>query len=120
MCDIPDVRKQRDGRFPHGREFPLSQAGIGLQMQLFMIAFAAIWPVLFSAKAGVESVDPRFLNAGGGVTGDANAYRLQSTSPLINAGMNLALLGISPGSEDFFGNALSPESFDIGAHESLS
>ncbi len=35
--------------------------GIGLQMQLFMIAFAAIWPVLFSAKAGVESVDPRFL-----------------------------------------------------------
>lgn len=35
--------------------------GIGLQMQLFMIAFAAIWPILFSAKAGVEGVDPRFL-----------------------------------------------------------
>lgn len=38
--------------------------GIGLQMQLFMISFASIWPVLFSAKAGVEGVDPRFLETG--------------------------------------------------------
>jgi ABC-type nitrate/sulfonate/bicarbonate transport system permease component len=38
--------------------------GIGLEMQLFMIAFASVWPVLFSAKAGVESVDPRYLEAG--------------------------------------------------------
>jgi len=38
--------------------------GIGLQMQLFMIAFASVWPVLFSTKAGVESVDPRFLETG--------------------------------------------------------
>lgn len=38
--------------------------GIGLQMQLFMIAFASVWPVLFSAKAGVESVDPRHIEAG--------------------------------------------------------
>jgi ABC-type nitrate/sulfonate/bicarbonate transport system permease component len=38
--------------------------GIGLQMQLFMIAFASIWPVLFSTKAGVEGVDPRFLETG--------------------------------------------------------
>lgn len=38
--------------------------GIGLQMQLFMIAFASVWPVLFSAKAGVESVDPRYLETG--------------------------------------------------------
>jgi NitT/TauT family transport system permease protein len=38
--------------------------GIGLQMQLFMIAFASIWPVLFSTKAGIESVDPRFLETG--------------------------------------------------------
>jgi len=38
--------------------------GIGLKMQLFMIAFASVWPVLFSAKAGVESVDPRHLEAG--------------------------------------------------------
>lgn len=38
--------------------------GVGLQMQLFMIAFASIWPILFSTKAGVESVDPRFLETG--------------------------------------------------------
>lgn len=38
--------------------------GIGLQMQLFMIAFASVWPVLFSAKAGVESVDPRHIETG--------------------------------------------------------
>lgn len=38
--------------------------GIGLQMQLFMIVFAAIWPVIFSAKAGVEDVDPRQLETG--------------------------------------------------------
>jgi ABC-type nitrate/sulfonate/bicarbonate transport system permease component len=38
--------------------------GIGLQMQLFMIAFASVWPILFSTKAGVESVDPRFVETG--------------------------------------------------------
>jgi ABC-type nitrate/sulfonate/bicarbonate transport system permease component len=38
--------------------------GIGLQMQLAMIAFASVWPVLFSAKAGVESVDPRYFETG--------------------------------------------------------
>ena len=38
--------------------------GIGLSMQLFMIVFAAIWPVIFSAKAGVTDVDPRQLEAG--------------------------------------------------------
>lgn len=38
--------------------------GIGLSMQLFMIVFAAIWPVLFSAKAGVESIDPRYMETG--------------------------------------------------------
>lgn len=38
--------------------------GIGTSMQLFMIVFAAIWPVLFSTKAGVESIDPRYLETG--------------------------------------------------------
>jgi ABC-type nitrate/sulfonate/bicarbonate transport system permease component len=38
--------------------------GVGLQMQLFMIAFASIWPILFSTKAGVEDVDPRFVETG--------------------------------------------------------
>lgn len=38
--------------------------GIGLELQLFMIAFASIWPVLFATKAGVESVDPRYIETG--------------------------------------------------------
>ncbi|MAZ83154.1 MAG: ABC transporter permease [Hoeflea sp.] len=38
--------------------------GIGTSMQLFMIVFAAVWPVLFSTKAGVESIDPRYLETG--------------------------------------------------------
>jgi NitT/TauT family transport system permease protein len=38
--------------------------GVGLSMQLAMIVFASIWPVLFSAKAGVEDVDPRFIETG--------------------------------------------------------
>jgi ABC-type nitrate/sulfonate/bicarbonate transport system permease component len=33
-------------------------------MEVSLIAFASIWPVLFSAKAGVEGVDPRFLETG--------------------------------------------------------
>lgn len=38
--------------------------GIGTSMQLFMIVYAAVWPVLFSTKAGVESIDPRYLETG--------------------------------------------------------
>lgn len=38
--------------------------GVGFQMQLCMIAFASIWPVLFSTKTGVEGVDPRFIETG--------------------------------------------------------
>lgn len=38
--------------------------GVGLEMQLFMIAFASIWPILFSTKTGVEGVDPRFMETG--------------------------------------------------------
>ena len=68
--------------------------GIGLQMQLFMIAFASIWPVLFSTKAGVESVDPRFLETGR-VLGLGKAARmarivLPSTLPFVATGLRTA------------------------------
>ena len=65
--------KSRRGRCSNScAQFPRSRLsrsrllvlGIGLQMQLFMIAFASVWPVLFSTKAGVEGVDPRFLETG--------------------------------------------------------
>ncbi|HEY8474196.1 MAG TPA: ABC transporter permease [Natronosporangium sp.] len=38
--------------------------GLGLRMEVILIAFASIWPVLFNTKAGVESVDPRHLETG--------------------------------------------------------
>lgn len=38
--------------------------GIGLEMQLAMIAFASVWPIIFATKAGVESIDPRFRDTG--------------------------------------------------------
>lgn len=42
----------------------LMTLGAGHRMQLLLIVFASIWPVLFNAKAGAESVDPRFLETG--------------------------------------------------------
>jgi ABC-type nitrate/sulfonate/bicarbonate transport system permease component len=68
--------------------------GIGLQMQLSMIAFASIWPVLFSTKAGVESVDPRYLETGRvmglGQTAQLLRIVLPSTLPSVATGMRTA------------------------------
>lgn len=68
--------------------------GIGLPMQLFMIVFAAIWPVLFSVKAGVESVDPRYIETGR-VFGHAPMARichivLPATTPSLATGVRTA------------------------------
>jgi len=35
--------------------------GLGLPMKIFIIAFACAWPILFNARAGVQGVDPRFV-----------------------------------------------------------
>lgn len=68
--------------------------GIGLQMQLFMIAFASVWPVLFSAKAGVEGVDPRYLETGRvmGLGRPAQLFRivLPSALPSVATGLRTA------------------------------
>lgn len=36
--------------------------GIGLRMQLMLIVFACVWPVLFNVRYGVRSVDPMLLD----------------------------------------------------------
>ncbi|HMN70251.1 MAG TPA: ABC transporter permease [Rhodoblastus sp.] len=68
--------------------------GIGLQMQLFMIAFASVWPVLFSAKAGVESTDPRYLETGRviGLSRVAQLFRivLPNAAPSVATGVRTA------------------------------
>jgi NitT/TauT family transport system permease protein len=38
--------------------------GLGFRMEVTLIAFASIWPVLFNTKAGVEGVDPRYVETG--------------------------------------------------------
>lgn len=38
--------------------------GIGMSLQLFMIAFASVWPILFATKSGVEGIDPRYIETG--------------------------------------------------------
>lgn len=64
--------------------------GIGLPMQLFMVVFASIWPVLFSTKAGVEGVDPRFLETG-------RVLHLSKTARLLRIILPNALPSIATG-----------------------
>ena len=72
------------------------------------------------------NVDPMLVDPGnGGTLNDPQmlemlrAYMLQDNSPLIDAGLDLpALLNISVGDQDFFGNAIPTGSaLDVGAHE---
>ena len=73
-----------------------------------------------------SAVDPQFTAAGGGGTiGNADllstlgAYKLKSTSPLINTGLNLLQrFGVNPGPVDFYaGSTLFGVAYDVGAHE---
>lgn len=68
--------------------------GIGIEMQLAMIAFASIWPILFNAKVGVESVDPRYVESGRvfGLTRFERIFRIviPSSLPMIATGIRTA------------------------------
>jgi regulation of enolase protein 1 (concanavalin A-like superfamily) len=71
------------------------------------------------------SVDPGLRSAGKGpsfnnalMIGGLWQYRLKASSPLIDAGVDVAARGASLGSRDFFGGASKAQSGnDIGAHE---
>jgi hypothetical protein len=74
------------------------------------------------------SVDPLLTSPGnGGTVGNADnlvslsAYKLQSSSPMINAALNLNASGVSMGSVDFYG-VTTPQgtAYDIGANEALA
>jgi hypothetical protein len=75
-----------------------------------------------SLATGVVS-NPNF-NASGNATVmypnqtyQLNAYKLQSGSPAIHTGINLAIYSINPGTRDFFGNPVSPSAVsNIGAY----
>jgi hypothetical protein len=59
--------------------------------------------------------DPKYHEFGFPTT----SFTLQDESPAINAGVDLAALGIvtSMGMQDFFGNPLPVSAYDIGAYE---
>jgi hypothetical protein len=72
------------------------------------------------------NVDPKLTSPGGGGTlGNADdlatltAYQLQSTSPMIDAALDLSsLFGINPGTKDYYGNTIpTTGGYDVGAHE---
>jgi len=71
------------------------------------------------------TVDPGFVNPGGGTVGDPTrldaltAYTLRATSPMVDVGLNLpTLFGVNPGVRDFNGGAIpSGAGFDLGAYE---
>jgi len=72
------------------------------------------------------SVDPKLLVPGKGDTFNnaklldtLSSYRLQNSSPLIEAGLNLRqLFALDPGTRDYYGNRLPQgAAFDVGAHE---
>jgi hypothetical protein len=80
-----------------------------------------------SANTGL-SVDPKVVAPGGGGTinnpsllAGLSAYRLQNSSPLINAGFDLSSAGMNSGGKDFAGNAVPAQgATDIGAFEFAS
>jgi hypothetical protein len=81
--------------------------------------------LLNGASVGLN-VNPLLTSSGnGGTVGNADllntltAYTLQSTSPLIGAGLNLKSLGTDPGNQDFYGNLISdvPGHYGVGADQ---
>jgi len=72
------------------------------------------------------SVDPKLVNPGGGGSfgnpsflSTLSDYFLQSSSPLIDKGLNLFnKFGINPGLKDFYGNTIPQGAgYDVGAHD---
>lgn len=68
-----------------------------------------------STHSGLVNAEPKLVSPGAAGTGMANTvvYKLQSTSPCINAGITVA----NNGGRDFWGNSLYNGTPDIGCHE---
>jgi hypothetical protein len=86
---------------------------------------AASGQEVLNGEAVGFQVDPQLVGAGqGGTVGNTDklytltAYQLAKGSALRDHGLDLALLGITSGSHDFYGSSI-PQGvgFDVGAHE---
>ncbi len=66
---------------------------------------------------GLFGINPDFAGTPG--VKDPNAYKLSSSSALLNTGTSMkATYGIDPGEHDFYGNELRHGGFSIGAYQS--
>lgn len=68
--------------------------GIGLTMQISLITFASIWPILFATYQGVEGIDPRYHDVAR-VEGLSSAARIRrivlpAVLPSIATGVRIA------------------------------
>jgi hypothetical protein len=71
--------------------------------------------MLDGQPVGYET-DPKLVNPGGSSDTD---YQLQSSSPMINGGLDLPVeFGLDVGSQDYFGNSIPQDgAYDVGAYE---
>lgn len=129
LVEVPagqtDVQFQGNDYYTYGGAFSISWNGTNYT-SLSAFATATGQEKVAGTLVG-KNVDPLLSNPGGGPTigfpdllETLTAYRLQSGSPVIDAGVNLmSLYGLSPGARDYYGNAVPQgAAFDIGAHES--
>lgn len=68
--------------------------GRGLEMKVFLVTFACIWPILFNTVAGMQSVDPVAVDTarafGLGRAATALRVQLRAAAPFIFTGVKIA------------------------------
>ena len=68
--------------------------GRGLEMKLFLVTFACIWPILFNTVSGMQSVDPVAVDTarafGLGRAATALRVQLRAAAPFIFTGVKIA------------------------------
>lgn len=127
---LADVEGKQSGLVFQGNDYWSSGSAFRIKQFTKSYSSLAAWrsatgQETLSGQAVGYSVDPLLNSPGnGGTIGDADnldalwAYRLQTTSPLIDKGLNLSsLFGINPGPQDFFGDPVpdSQGGLNIGA-----
>jgi hypothetical protein len=127
---LVDVGGGQNGVLFQGNDYFPTGAGFRILWQRRTYTSLSDWrAVTGQERLGAESVgwsvDPQLRSAGGDAADDVSplerfdAYRLQDTSPLIGAGLDLArLFGLDPGAIDYYGAVLPRRaSPSVGAHE---
>jgi hypothetical protein len=112
LLDMPNLTYS--GWLFNGDDWYASGNPISMQWDGTTYSTFAAWKTASSQEAAGVSVTPLFVVSGSG----SALYKLQATSTLIDAGVNLAAVPLTTGGRDFFGSFVpSGAGFDIGAAE---